>query len=196
MLTDITSLYQSLKYPVCLTSIQDPESIERLAGHLKDQLNVFIGPSGVGKTSILNAIDPELNLKTGEISEYSKKGKHTTTFASLNPIKMGGYVADTPGIREFGVVNIEKAELSLYFPEMLEPRQNCKYYNCTHFHEPNCGVREAFEKGDIDADRYHSYLNILESIDKKRNKLKLILFIDKCFVKHLSRTKNMCLNSA
>lgn len=162
---DITALYQSLHYPVCLTSIQDPGSIEQLTGMLKDQLNVFIGPSGVGKTSILNAIDPELNLKTGEISDYSNKGKHTTTFASLNPIMAGGYVADTPGIREFGVVNIEKPELSLYFPEMLEPRNNCKYYNCTHFHEPDCGVREAFEKGAIDADRYHNYLNILESID-------------------------------
>ncbi len=162
---DIRSLYESLNYTVCLTSIYDAQSLDHLAELLKDNLNVFIGSSGVGKTSILNAIDPELNLKTGDISEYSNKGKHTTTFASLISLKNGGYVADTPGIREFGVVNIEKAELSLYFPEMKDPRENCKYYNCTHFHEPDCGVREAFENGNIDADRYHNYLNILESID-------------------------------
>lgn len=162
---DIRSLYQSLNYTVCLTSIHDTQSLDRLADLLKDNLNVFIGASGVGKTSILNGIDPDLNLKTGDISEYSNKGKHTTTFASLISLKDGGFVADTPGIREFGIVNIEKPELSLYFPEMKEPRENCKYYNCTHFHEPDCGVRKAFENGEIDADRYHNYLNILESID-------------------------------
>ena len=163
---DITSLYESLNYKVCLTSIQKKETINELINHLKDNLNVFIGPSGVGKTSILNAIDPKLNLKTGEVSEYSNKGKHTTTFASLVPLEIGGYVTDTPGIREFGIVNIEKPELSLYFPEMAEPRDKCKYYNCTHYHEPDCGVREAFEQGAIDADRYHNYLSILESLEK------------------------------
>lgn len=162
---DIISLYQSLNYPVCKCSIFDPDSMEQLSLELKDKLNVFIGTSGVGKSSILNTIDPELNLKTGEISEYSKKGKHTTTFASLLPLQSGGFVADTPGIREFGVVNIEKSELSLYFPEMIEPRESCKYYNCTHFHEPDCGVRHAFEEGLIDADRYHNYISILESIE-------------------------------
>lgn len=163
---DITSLYESLNYKVCLTSIHDETSIGHLKNLLRDHLNVFVGPSGVGKSSILNAIDPRLNLKTGEISGYSNKGKHTTTFASLIPLESGGFVTDTPGIREFGIVNIEKEELSHYFPEMAEPREQCKYTNCTHTHEPDCGVRVAFEQGFIDADRYHSYLNILESLEE------------------------------
>jgi len=163
-MADISSLYKSLGYPVIQSSIDDKKSISHLAEKIKNETSVFIGPSGVGKTSLLNAIDSQLDLKVGEISTYSDKGKHTTTFATLIPIEMGGYVADTPGIREFGIVNIIKPELSLYFPEMSDARENCKFYNCTHFHEPDCGVRDAFEEGKIDPDRYHSYLNILESI--------------------------------
>ena len=166
IMDDITELYRSIGYKVVQTSIQDENSIRNLASELKDNTSVFIGPSGVGKTSILNTIDPDLNLKVGEISSYSGKGKHTTTFAKLVPLKTGGYIVDTPGIREFGTVNITKSELSLYFPEMLDPRQHCKYYNCTHYHEPNCGVVKAYEEGKIDADRYNSYLNILESLDE------------------------------
>ncbi len=162
---EITEMYQSIGYPVAQTSILDNTSIREFAAALKDQISVFIGPSGVGKSSLLNAIDPDLNLKVGEISSYSQKGKHTTTFAKLVPLKDGGYIVDTPGIREFGVVNIEKSELSLYFPEMMEPRQNCKFYNCTHYHEPNCGVVEAYKDGLIAAERYNSYLNILESLE-------------------------------
>lgn len=161
---DISSLYKSLGYPVIQTSTSDSKSLTTLSESIRNETSVFIGPSGVGKTSLLNAIDSQLDLKVGEISTYSDKGKHTTTFATLIPLEIGGYVADTPGIREFGVVNITKPELSLYFPEMTDSRENCKFYNCTHFHEPDCGVRNAFEEGKIDPDRYHSYLNILESI--------------------------------
>lgn len=105
-----------------------------------------------------------MELRVNEVSAYSNKGKHTTTFAKLVPLASGGFIVDTPGIREFGIVNIDKSELSLYFPEMIEPRQNCKYYNCTHYHEPNCGVIQAFDEGKIDAERYNSYLNILETL--------------------------------
>ncbi len=164
VMDDISGLYQGLGYQVVLTSISDAKSISRLSDIIQNETSVFIGPSGVGKTSLLNAIDPDLGLKIGEISTYSDKGKHTTTFARLIPLEIGGFVADTPGIREFGIVNITKPELSLFFPEMAEAREECKFYNCTHFHEPDCGVRTAFEDGKIDADRYHSYLNILESI--------------------------------
>jgi ribosome biogenesis GTPase len=164
VMDEIGNLYQSLGYALIKTSISDTGSLNLLKDNIQNLTSVFIGPSGVGKTSLLNAIDSELDLKVGEISSYSDKGKHTTTFASLIPFEFGGYVADTPGIREFGVVNITKPELSLYFPEMTEARKNCKFYNCTHFHEPKCGVRDAFEDGKIDPDRYHSYLNILESI--------------------------------
>ena len=162
---DLTKVYSSLGYPVYTSSIENKESIEHLKSIFKNKTSAFIGPSGVGKTSILNAIDPEFNLKVGEISSSSNKGKHTTTFARLIPLDFGGYVADTPGIREFGLVNIEDWELSLYFPEMLEPRQSCKFNTCTHIHEPECGVITAFEEGKIDPNRYHSYINMLESLE-------------------------------
>ncbi|MEO9887443.1 MAG: ribosome small subunit-dependent GTPase A [Balneola sp.] len=162
---EMKAVYSSLGYAVYTCSIEDKSSIEYLKTLFADQISAFIGPSGVGKTSILNAIDPEFNLKVGEISSSSNKGKHTTTFARLIPLNIGGYVADTPGIREFGLVNIEDWELSLYFPEMLEPRESCKFNTCTHIHEPGCGVITAFEEGKIDPNRYNSYINMLESLE-------------------------------
>ncbi|TVR16224.1 MAG: ribosome small subunit-dependent GTPase A [Balneolaceae bacterium] len=161
----LVELYKEIGYDIVLTSIEDEKSIEHLSEKLRDKTSVFIGPSGAGKTSLLNAVDPGLGLRVGEVSSKTQKGKHTTTFARLVPLKYGGFIADTPGIREFGMVNIEKSELSLFFPEMAEPRNNCKFYNCTHYHEPGCGVSEAYEEGKIDAERYNSYLNILESLD-------------------------------
>lgn len=161
---DLTELYTELGYKILSTSIHDEESLQRLSDELKEKTSVFIGPSGVGKTSLLNAIDPDLGMKVNEVSAYSNKGKHTTTFAKLVPLSNGGFIVDTPGIREFGIVNIDKSELSLYFPEMKEPSENCKYYNCTHFHEPKCGVVEAFEEGKISPERYNSYINILETL--------------------------------
>ncbi|MDZ7806721.1 MAG: ribosome small subunit-dependent GTPase A [Gracilimonas sp.] len=161
---ELQELYTGLGYTVLQTSIENKDSLEALKKLLKDKTSAFIGPSGVGKTSLINAIDPNYALKTGEISDFSNKGKHTTTFARLIPLSFGGYIADTPGIREFGLVNIEPYELSLFFPEMLEPREHCKFSNCTHNHEPKCGVAEAFENGEIAASRYESYLNMLESL--------------------------------
>lgn len=163
---DFAGLYESLGYKVLLTSIKDEQSLNLLKEDLKDKTSVFIGPSGVGKTSLLNHIDPSINRKVGAISDYNEKGTHTTTFAKLLPLHFGGYIADTPGLREFGLVNIEPWELSLFFPEMLEGRQQCKFNNCTHSHEPGCGVMQAFEEGDIHPDRYDSYLNILDSLER------------------------------
>ena len=164
LMEEMKQLYTDLGYACEITSIHDEDSLDDLLQNLSEKTSVFIGPSGVGKTSLLNAMDLELNLKVNEVSDYSNKGKHTTTFAKLLTLSDGGYIVDTPGIREFGIVNIEKSELSLFFPEMLEPRQNCKYYDCTHYHEPKCGVVEAFENGKIDPNRYQSYINILESL--------------------------------
>lgn len=161
---DLSELYRSLGYMVVQTSINTPSTIENLKEILVDKTSVFIGPSGVGKTSLLNELIPDAERRVGEISSYSQKGKHTTTYASLIPIPGGGYIVDTPGIREFGLVNIEKSELWLYFPEMVEPGQNCRFNNCTHLHEPGCGVAEAYANGEIDPDRYNSYLNILDSL--------------------------------
>ncbi|TVQ66518.1 MAG: ribosome small subunit-dependent GTPase A [Balneolaceae bacterium] len=164
VMQDISGLYQGLGYDVVLTSVNQIESANKLRKLFSGSISVMIGPSGVGKSSLINAIDPSLNLRVGEISSHSDKGKHTTTFARLIALEQGGFIADTPGIREFGLVKIQKSELSLYFPEMEETRQLCKYYNCTHYHEPGCAVHEAFKKGSVDADRYHSYLNILDSL--------------------------------
>lgn len=162
----LINLYNTLGYPVLTTSIKNSESIETLKKELKDKTSVFVGHSGVGKTSLLNHVDPSIERKVGDVSARNEKGVHTTTFAKLLPLESGGYLVDTPGIREFGLVNIEPWELSLFFPEMLGPRQNCKFNNCTHSHEPGCGVVEAFQAGEIDPRRYDSYLNILDALEQ------------------------------
>ncbi len=161
----IEETYTSLGYPVLCTSIEDESTIEILKDETKDKTSVLIGHSGVGKTSLINCLDPNIDLTVGDVSSYSEKGKHTTTYARLLELDYGGFIVDTPGIKEFGLVNIEPYELSLFFPEMREPRQQCKFNNCTHNHEPKCGVVEAFERGEIDPERYNSYLNILEGLE-------------------------------
>jgi ribosome biogenesis GTPase len=161
---ELRELYTGLGYEFLTASIEDDESLKKLKKLLEKRTSAFIGPSGVGKTSLINAIDPSFDLKVNEVSDFSNKGKHTTTFARLIPISFGGYIADTPGIREFGLVNIEPWELSLFFPEMLEPREYCQFSNCTHAHEPKCGVAEAYKRGEIAASRYQSYLNMLDSL--------------------------------
>lgn len=165
-LEDFSNTYESIGYRVLATSIYDEESLQALKNLLKDKTSAMIGPSGVGKTSLLNHIDPNIDRPVDEISDYSNKGKHTTTYAKLIPLCFGGYLVDTPGIREFGLVDIEPWELSLFFPEMIEPRQYCKFNNCTHSHEPSCGVQKAFQEGEIDANRYHSYLQMLDSLQE------------------------------
>lgn len=153
------------RFFVC--SAETGDGLEEIRAFIKAKTTAFIGPSGVGKTSLINALIPNQNLRIGEISDYSNKGKHTTTVARLIPVPEGGYIADTPGIREFGIVGIEPWELSLYFPEMIIPRKNCKFNTCTHDHEPNCGVESAHAAGKIADSRYRSYLNILDSLKNR-----------------------------
>jgi ribosome biogenesis GTPase len=160
----ITDTYESIGYPVLQTSIEKSDTIELLKDGTKDRTSVLIGHSGVGKTSLINCLAPDIDLTVGDISSYSEKGKHTTTYARLLKLSYGGFIVDTPGIKEFGLVNIEPYELSLFFPEMREPRQACKFNNCTHSHEPKCGVIDAFERGEIDPERYQSYLNMLDGL--------------------------------
>lgn len=161
----LLKVYDALSYQVLLTSIYDDESMEELRACMKDKISVFIGPSGTGKTSLLNTVQPGLNRTVSAVSTFSNKGKHTTTFAELIPLDFGGYLADTPGIREFGLVGFDLNEIAGFFPEMRERQHNCRYYNCTHLHEPGCAVMEAFDQGQIAASRYDSYISIYESLE-------------------------------
>ena len=152
--------YVLIDYPVVQVSAEKEINLKEFEALLFDKVSVLAGHSGVGKSTLINKIEPKLNLHTREISEYHQMGKHTTTFAEMHPLSKGGYIIDTPGIKGFGVIGIEKEELALYFPEMAARLPNCKYYNCTHINEPHCAVKEAIEEGDIPETRYQSYLNM------------------------------------
>ena len=157
-------LYEDIEYTVLRTSATDGTGIDALRDQLKDRMTVVAGPSGVGKSSLLNAIDPTLNLRTGEVSERTRKGTHITTNAEIYQLREGGLIIDTPGIREFGIVDVEAGELGHYFVEFLPYLDDCRYPNCTHDHEPECAVIAAVDRGEITEERWASYLNILESI--------------------------------
>ncbi len=163
---ELISLYENIGYPCTKVSAQTGEGLDKLKNELKDKVSVFTGNSGVGKSTLINKLDPELNIKTAEISDYHKKGKHTTTFSEMHPFNFGGYIIDTPGIKGFGLVDLENENLAIYFPEMLKLQEKCKYYNCTHIHEPDCAVINALEQGKISITRYESYLSMLEEKDK------------------------------
>ncbi len=157
------ALYESLGYPVLLLSAETGDGVEDFGERLTDKISVVAGPSGVGKSTLLNAVDPSLELRTGEVSRKTRKGKHTTTFAELLPVA-GGYVADTPGIREYGLWDLEPEELSGYFVEMLPYLDDCKFSPCSHDHEPACAVKAAVEGDEIAPERYLSYLGLLASL--------------------------------
>lgn len=161
-MNELITMYKNIGYPGISVSAKTGEGIENLKNMLKEQISVFAGNSGVGKSTLINKLDPSLNLKIGEISEYHKKGKHTTTFSEMHSFYFGGYIIDTPGIKGFGLVDLENENLATYFPEMLKLLGQCKYYNCTHIHEPDCAVINALEQGKISLSRYKSYLSMLE----------------------------------
>lgn len=156
-------LYTANGYAVIRTSAVTGEGIEELRMALAGQINVLTGPSGAGKSTLLNTLAPELTLATGAVSERTNKGKHTTTFPSLHPLPGGGYVVDTPGIREYGLIDVAAGELSHYFVEFRPYLDACHFPNCTHDHEPECAVRDAVDAGAIHALRYRGYLNMLDS---------------------------------
>lgn len=157
-------LYGGLGYPVLRTSAESGAGVEAFRAELADRISVVSGPSGVGKSSLLNAVEPGLGLKTSEVSEKTNKGRHTTTFATLHEAA-GGWVADTPGIREFGIWDMSPQELGGYFVEFRPHLSDCRFPNCTHNHEPGCAVQEAVDRDEITPERYGSYLAILETVE-------------------------------
>ena len=167
-LDGIINLYTHIRYPCFKVSALNNTGVEEIKKALEGKVTLFSGHSGVGKSTLINAILPEQNLKTGEISTAHNKGMHTTTFSEMFPVDGDGYIIDTPGIKGFGTFDMKDEEVGHYFKEIFEFSANCKYGNCTHRHEPGCAVREAVEKHYISESRYTSYLNILE--DKEEGK--------------------------
>lgn len=161
------AMYEAVGYKVLLISAVQNEGVEEVVTLLKDKTTLISGHSGVGKSSLLNAIFPEIKLKTQDVSGWSGKGQHTTTFAEMYDLPLGGRIIDTPGMREFGLVDIEKQEVSHYFPEMRDRLNNCQFNNCLHYNEPGCAIKAAVNDGEIHEDRYISYLGIMESIGEK-----------------------------
>ena len=164
---EVKSIYEAIGYKVLSMSIEKGDGVEEVKSLLKDKVTLLSGHSGVGKSTFINAVFPELKLKTQDVSGWSGKGLHTTTFAEMFDIPGGGKIIDTPGIRELGLVDISKEELSHYFPEMRALLNDCRFNNCMHLNEPGCAVKSAVEEGDVHMDRYISYCNILETINEK-----------------------------
>ena len=155
-------IYEQVGYVCLAVSAETGEGVEEVKALLAGKVTAVAGLSGVGKSSLLNRVEPGLGLKTAVISDAHDSGKHTTTFAEMFPLSGGGYVVDTPGVRSFGMVDMEKEEISHFFPEIFACAEGCRFYNCTHTHEPGCAVRAAVEAGEISASRYASYLSMLE----------------------------------
>ncbi|WP_395046113.1 ribosome small subunit-dependent GTPase A [Flavobacterium sp.] len=159
-------IYQQIGYKCLKVSSTEGKGIEELKDMMKGKVTMFSGHSGVGKSTLVNAMEPSLHLKTKVISEQSKQGQHTTTFAEMYDLSFGAQIIDTPGIKGFGIVDMEKEEISGYFPEFFKLKDQCKFNNCLHKDEPKCAVKDALEKDEISYSRYNSYLKILEGDDE------------------------------
>ncbi len=164
---ELEEVYTAVGYKTLLISVKDRIGTEDLRNLLRNKTTLISGHSGVGKSTFINAVFPDMALRTQEVSGWSGKGLHTTTFAEMFDIPGGGSIIDTPGIRELGLVGIARQELSHYFPEMRKLINDCQFNNCLHMNEPGCAVKEAVNKGEISIDRYVSYCTILDSIDDK-----------------------------
>lgn len=165
---EFRAVYEGAGYRVLEVSVREGRGVEEVRELLAGRTALVSGNSGVGKSTLIQAIDPSLDIRTGEISESHHKGRHTTTFSTMYPLAGGGAVIDTPGIKGFGLIDIDDAELWHYFPEMMRTAPDCRFYNCTHTHEPGCAVVEAVERGQIAYPRYESYLKILDEDEKYR----------------------------
>ncbi|MBQ2424204.1 MAG: ribosome small subunit-dependent GTPase A [Alistipes sp.] len=161
-------IYESAGYRVVDISATEGIGVDIVEQMLEGKVTLISGNSGVGKSTLISTIYPDLDIRTGEISDSFHKGKHTTTFSTMYPVANGGYIIDTPGIKGFGLIEIDDKELWHYFPEMISTAGSCRFYNCTHTHEPGCAVVEAVKDGQIAYSRYESYLKILDDDDKYR----------------------------
>ena len=169
LINSLVNIYEHIGYQCLTVSTKKQTGIDELKSKMQNKTNVFAGHSGVGKSTIINILQPNLTLKTGIISEAHLSGKHTTTNSEMYELDFGGYIIDTPGIKGFGVLDMEKEEISHYFPEIFKKLDECQFYNCTHTHEPNCAVKNAVEKGEIALSRYETYLGLLDGEEKYRN---------------------------
>jgi ribosome biogenesis GTPase len=167
LIKEVHAIYEPIGYKVIETSVVKNRNLDQLKAIMQNNVSVLSGNSGVGKSSLVNAIFPEMQLRTGKISDYHMKGKHTTTFAEMVELPGGGYVVDTPGIKGFGMVHMEREEIYHFFPDIFKYAGQCQYYNCLHIGEPKCAVKEAVEKGLIHPGRYASYQSILEDENSK-----------------------------
>lgn len=167
ILKEYQQIYEKAGYPCYSVSATEQTNIEQIKDLLKNKVTLISGHSGVGKSTLINALLPGSQLKTGDISDWSDKGKHTTTFAEMFELPFGGYLIDTPGIRELGVFDIERQELGRLFPEIRELMGNCKFHNCRHINEPGCAVLKAMENNEIEPSRYNSYLSIYHNNDTR-----------------------------
>ena len=168
LLDGLVNLYTTIGYPCSMLCARTEEGLDGLKEDLKGKITLLSGHSGVGKSTIINKLIPGADLRTGDISEYHNKGMHTTTFSEMIPLPDGGYLIDTPGIKGFGTIEMEGAEIAHYFPEIFKLSADCKFNNCTHRHEPGCAVLRAVEEHYISESRYKSYLSILD--DKQESK--------------------------
>ena len=162
--------YKTSGYCVLFTSAKEQDGVEKIRQILKGKTSTVAGPSGVGKSSLINRVEPGLSLKIAEISDSHDTGKHTTTFAEMFPLSFGGSIIDTPGIRAFGLIHMEKTEISHYFPEIFKRAEDCRFYKCWVFDEPGCAVIQAVEDGEISESRYFSYVSMFEEGDEKYRK--------------------------
>ncbi len=168
MVAGFRRIYEGAGYPVLEVSARTGEGVDALRERCQGRINLFSGESGAGKSSLIKALDPSLDPKIGKISAAHLQGKHTTSLYEMYRLASGGYVIDTPGLRGFGLVDLEKEEISKYFPEMLREMDNCRFVPCTHTHEPGCAVKAAVDAGRISPERYNSYLGMLEEDQKFR----------------------------
>lgn len=167
-LAEVLATYHPIGYSYLLTSAKDQKGLKALQAELEGKTSLLSGHSGVGKSSLINALQPSLNLKVKDVSDFNDKGQHTTTFAELHELTFGGSIIDTPGVRSFGIIDFEKEHLGHYFPEIRSRMTHCRFHNCVHINEPGCAVKEAVEAGEISFSRYQNYLNMFhdENLEK------------------------------